>query len=82
MQAESDRKAGAGPGSKRMLAFDPEVIQHVLSHRADHAASKFLKKEFKLPKKPTSGTNSSLLDSFSGAQSSLFGKVKNPFAKR
>ncbi|PSC73790.1 hypothetical protein C2E20_3044 [Micractinium conductrix] len=32
-------------------AMDPDVLLRVLCHRADHAASKFLKKEYKVPKK-------------------------------
>ena len=39
------------PPSKQPLAYDKEVLQHVLAHRADHAASKFLKKEYSLPKR-------------------------------
>ena len=45
------RTRGVPTGSGRLLAYDPAVIQHVLAHRPDHAASKFLKKEFRLPKK-------------------------------
>ena len=32
-------------------AMDPEVLLRILCHRADHAASKYLKKDYKIPKK-------------------------------
>jgi hypothetical protein len=31
--------------------MDPEVLLRILCHRADHAASKYLKKDYKIPKK-------------------------------
>ncbi len=36
--------------------YDADVLQHVLAHRADRAASKFLKKEFRMPKKAGAGS--------------------------
>ncbi|KAK9853633.1 hypothetical protein WJX84_001605 [Apatococcus fuscideae] len=53
------RTRGVPTGSGRLLAYDPAVIQHVLAHRPDHAASKFLKKEFRLPKKVGSSSGGS-----------------------
>ena len=41
---------------KQPLAYDSQILLHVLAHREDHAASKYLKKEFALPKKLESGT--------------------------
>ena len=32
-------------------ALDPDVLLRILCHRADHAASKYLKKEHKVSKK-------------------------------
>ena len=31
--------------------MDPDVLVRILCHRADHAASKFLKSSYKIPKK-------------------------------
>ncbi len=42
-------KASAGAGSEGVL--DPETVLRVLCHRADYEASKFLKKDYKIPKK-------------------------------
>eukprot|EP00803_Ostreobium_quekettii_P002852 evm.model.scf_168.3 EVM.evm.TU.scf_168.3 scf_168:17511-22818(+) len=39
---------GTGDGEK---AFNPEILKKILSHRAERAASKFLKKHFSVPKK-------------------------------
>ena len=37
------------------LAHDPKFLLPILAHREDHAASKYLKKEYALPKKAESG---------------------------
>lgn len=40
---------------KQPLAYDSQTLLQVLGHREDHAASKYLKKEFALPKKLDGG---------------------------
>ena len=57
-------KTGRLP-SKRPLAYDSQVLLHVLAHREDHAASKYLKKEFALPKKLDAGSGLGSLSSLS-----------------
>lgn len=49
-QVRQREKTGAVSG-KQPLAYDSQILLHVLAHREDHAASKYLKKEFALPKK-------------------------------
>lgn len=44
-------RSGGRPPEKQPLAYDSQILLHVLAHREDHAASKYLKKEFALPKK-------------------------------
>lgn len=50
VQGYSTTKAGNGAGDG-MRAFNPEVLKKILSHRAERAASKFLKKYYSVPKK-------------------------------
>ncbi|KAL3161403.1 hypothetical protein ABBQ32_010293 [Trebouxia sp. C0010 RCD-2024] len=52
-------KAGRSPTQPTSLVYDPDILQRVLAHRADRNASKFLKKELRLPKKLSTGTNMS-----------------------
>jgi len=47
-RSASRRLSGNGGGP---LAMNPDVMLKVLCHRADHAASKYLKKEYKIPKR-------------------------------
>lgn len=54
------------------MAMDPEILLRVLCHRADHAASKFLKKDFKVSKK-IPGTITQTVSKGGG----LFGKKKS-----
>lgn len=56
-------KAGTTSG-RQPLAYDSQILLHVLAHREDHAASKYLKKEFALPKKLEGGTVLSSARSF------------------
>ena len=51
--------AGKHPPSGA-LAMNPDILLRVLCHRADHAASKYLKKEHKIPKKLPSVVSASL----------------------
>ena len=53
------------PPSKKPLAYDSQILLHVLAHREDHAASKYLKKEFALPKKLDAGNGLGSLPSLS-----------------
>ena len=55
MQVRQRERMGTASG-KQPLAYDSQILLHVLAHREDHAASKYLKKEFALPKKLDSGT--------------------------
>ena len=41
-------------GSSGGLALNEAVLLRVLAHRAEHAASKYLKAEFNLPKRASS----------------------------
>ena len=43
-------------------ALDPDVLLRILCHRADHAASKYLKKDYKIPKKMPGALSSSVSD--------------------
>jgi hypothetical protein len=43
-------------------AMDPDVLLRILCHRADHAASKYLKKEHKIPKKIPGSLSTSVSD--------------------
>eukprot|EP01025_Chloroclados_australasicus_P020068 TRINITY_DN2108_c0_g4_i3.p1 TRINITY_DN2108_c0_g4~~TRINITY_DN2108_c0_g4_i3.p1 ORF type:complete len:975 (-),score=142.71 TRINITY_DN2108_c0_g4_i3:360-3284(-) len=53
----------ANIGSKQQILDDQTLIR-ILGHRADRAASKYLKKEFKLPKKIDEGTFSKFKNVF------------------
>lgn len=59
------QKAGRSPTQHSNLVYDPDILQRVLAHRADRNASKFLKKELRLPKKlsTSSGMSSSTFSS-------------------
>jgi hypothetical protein len=73
-RSASRRLSGNGGGP---LAMNPDVMLKVLCHRADHAASKYLKKEYKIPKRlPLIVTQS--------VQSSIenFGKSLSPSGKK
>lgn len=71
------RAAGGGGGAPRRsprnasLATDPDVLLRVLCHRADHAASKYLKKEFRVPKKLPSVVSASVSRASGGLMSRL-----------
>jgi hypothetical protein len=54
-------KASAGSGSSEL---DPETVLRVLCHRADYDASKFLKKDYKIPKKLPNVFSASVSRSF------------------
>lgn len=72
-------KAGRSPTQHTSLVYDPDILQRVLAHRADRNASKFLKKELRLPKKLSTGTNLSSSAFSSGglkAKSGGFGRFK------
>jgi DNA-binding transcriptional MerR regulator len=82
-EAKEEEKAAAKAGrapSPKALVLDPDVLQRVLAHRADRTASKFLKKELRLPKKL--GSASSLTGgnfgggSASSAKSSGFSRFR------
>ncbi len=55
-------KASAGSASEGVL--DPETVLRVLCHRADYEASKFLKKDYKIPKKLPNVFSASVSRSF------------------
>ncbi len=75
-------KMGRAP-SRQPLVWDSQVLLHVLAHREDHAASKYLKKEFALPKRLESNISGGLgsLSSFSKRESSSALGKKLSFAK-
>lgn len=50
MQAQSTSRGRPSPRGTP-AAMDADVLLRVLCHRADHAASKYLKKDYKIPKK-------------------------------
>ncbi|KAK9829741.1 hypothetical protein WJX72_007612 [[Myrmecia] bisecta] len=76
-QARAAEKSGVSPpgtGSSRLLVYDADVLQHVLAHRADRVASKFLKKEFRMPKK--AGGSTGFANGFSSGLSKWRTKIK------
>eukprot|EP00803_Ostreobium_quekettii_P010118 evm.model.scf_379.4 EVM.evm.TU.scf_379.4 scf_379:34745-39238(-) len=50
VQGSSPKSANGGTGGG-VKAFNPEVLKKILSHRAERAASKFLKKHYSVPKR-------------------------------
>ncbi|EIE26922.1 DUF810-domain-containing protein [Coccomyxa subellipsoidea C-169] len=62
------------PSALNGPAYDAGMIVSVLAHRADRAASKFLKKELSLPKSDGSPTN---LSGFTSGFSRLTNKMRN-----
>ena len=74
-----DEKAGRIAG-KQPLAYDSQILLHILAHREDHAASKYLKKEFALPKKLDGGnvlTGGLSFSNFGGRSNSGISTVGN-----
>ncbi|KAL4437302.1 hypothetical protein ABPG75_004441 [Micractinium tetrahymenae] len=50
-QASALARGSKSPPPGTPAAMDPDVLLRILCHRADHAASKYLKKDYKIPKK-------------------------------
>lgn len=50
-QANALARGSKSPPPGTPAAMDPDVLLRILCHRADHAASKYLKKDYKIPKK-------------------------------
>ncbi|KAL4439477.1 hypothetical protein ABPG77_008806 [Micractinium sp. CCAP 211/92] len=54
-QANALTRGSKSPPPGTPAAMDPDVLLRILCHRADHAASKYLKKDYKIPKKIPTG---------------------------
>ncbi|PRW45372.1 hypothetical protein C2E21_5977 [Chlorella sorokiniana] len=61
-QAQASGGRGAPSPRGTPAAMNPDVLLRILCHRADHAASKFLKKDYKIPKKIPGGLSASVSD--------------------
>jgi hypothetical protein len=80
MQEKTGKIAGKQP-----LAYDSQILLHILAHREDHAASKYLKKDFALPKKLDGGnvlTGRTSFSNFGGRKEGGSGTAVENFKKK